>query len=93
MIDKQKYDLYEIEIPSTDPFLLMEVIGMPIGKNLKVIKLKEDFPISVGRSDDCDVRINDSSVSNRHSILRFDTKLQKFILQDDHSKFGTLLLI
>ena len=52
--------------------MLMEVIGMPIGKNMKVIKVKEDFSISIGRSDDCDVRINDSSVSCKHSILRFD---------------------
>ena len=75
MIGKQKYDLYEIELPKTELFIFMEVIGMPIGKNLKVIKVKEDFSISVGRSDDCDVRINDSSVSNRHSILRFDSNL------------------
>ena len=72
MVDKQKYDLFEIDLPRSEPYMLMEVIGMPIGKNMKVIKVKEDFSISIGRSDDCDVRINDSSVSCKHSILRFD---------------------
>ena len=72
MVDKKKYDLFEIDLPPSEPYMLMEVIGMPIGKNMKVIKVKEDFSISIGRSDDCDVRINDSSVSCKHSILRFD---------------------
>ena len=66
---------------------------MPIGKNVKVIKVREEFSISIGYCDESDVRINDSSVSRKHATLRFDHSIQEFILQDDCSKFGTLLLI
>ena len=53
---------------------------MPSGKNIKVIKVREDFQISIGRSEESDVRINDSSVSSRHAILRLDQTIQEFVL-------------
>ena len=71
----------------------MEVIGMPSGKNMKLIKIQDEFTVTLGRSEDCDVRINDSSISYRHALLRFDYSIQEFVLQDDYSKYGTLLLI
>ena len=47
--------------------------------------------IKLGRGFDCDIRINDISVSRSHAII----KLEKgnFYLQDSNSKFGTLLLM
>ena len=66
---------------------------MPVGKNLKVIKVKEDFTLSIGRDEESDVRINDSSVSFKHATIRFDYSISEFVLQDDFSKYGTLLLI
>ena len=93
IIDGYKYDLFDIELPQTEPYILMEVIGMPIGKNIKVIKVREDFTLSIGRDEESDVRINDSSVSYKHAIIRFEHQIQEFVLQDDYSKFGTLLLI
>ena len=71
----------------------MEVVGMPSGKNMKLIKIRDEFTVTLGRSDDCDVRINDSSISYKHALLRFDYTIQEFVLQDDYSKYGTLLLI
>ena len=66
---------------------------MPVGKNLKVIKVKEDFTLSIGRDEECDIRINDSTVSYKHATIRFDFSIQEFVLQDDISKYGTLLMI
>ena len=66
---------------------------MPSGKNMKLIKIQDEFTVTLGRSEDCDVRINDSSISYRHALLRFDYTIQEFVLQDDYSKYGTLLLI
>lgn len=63
VINGQKYDLYEMERPKFDPYLIMEVVGMPVGKNIKLIKVMRDLTISLGRSEDCDVRINDASIS------------------------------
>ena len=93
MIDDLKYDLFDVDVPEEEPYIQMEVIGMPIGKNIKVLKVKEDFELSIGRDEESDIRINDSSVSCRHSIIRFDNSIKEFVLQDDYSKFGTLLLI
>ena len=59
-------------MPEEEPYILMEVIGMPVGKNLKVIKVKEDFTLSIGRDEECDIRINDSTVSYKHATIRFD---------------------
>ena len=36
---------------------------MPIGKNVKLVKVPKDYIIDLGRSEECDVRINDSSIS------------------------------
>ena len=66
---------------------------MPSGKNMKLIKTRDEYPISLGRSEECDVRINDSSISYKHASLRYEQTIQEFVLQDDFSKFGTLLLL
>ena len=66
---------------------------MPSGKNIKLIKTRDEYPISLGRSEECDVRINDSSISYKHASLRYEQTIQEFVLQDDFSKFGTLLLL
>ena len=66
---------------------------MPSGKNIKLVKVSNDYTISLGRSEDSDVRINDASISQKHATLRFDRKIQEFVLQDEYSKFGSLLLI
>jgi pSer/pThr/pTyr-binding forkhead associated (FHA) protein len=46
----------------------------------------------LGRGHDADVRVTDISVSRFHALIR---KSQKgyFILEDNHSKFGTLALV
>ena len=93
LIDGHKYDIYDIERPETDPYLIMEVVGMPVGKNIKLIKIGKDFNISLGRGEDSDVRVNDSSISQKHASLRFEQSIQEFVLQDEDSKFGSLLLI
>ena len=37
--------------------------------------------------------MNDSSISQKHASLRFEQSIQEFVLQDEDSKFGSLLLI
>ena len=45
----------------------------------------------MGRGHDSDLRINDISVSRTHAMIRF--KDGKFFLEDNFSKFGTLVLV
>ncbi len=48
--------------------------------------------IKLGRGHDADVRVTDISVSRFHASLRKTAK-GYFVLEDNHSKFGTLALI
>lgn len=45
----------------------------------------------LGRGHDSDLRINDISVSRCHAVIKF--KNNAFFLQDNVSKFGTLILV
>lgn len=45
----------------------------------------------MGRGHESDLRINDISVSRLHAMVKY--KEGKFLLEDNISKFGTLVLI
>jgi pSer/pThr/pTyr-binding forkhead associated (FHA) protein len=46
----------------------------------------------LGRGHESDVRVSDISVSRCHAILKYDLKDHNFYLEDNLSKFGTLVL-
>ena len=46
-------------------------------------------PLKVGRGHQCEMRVNDISVSRIHAEIRFENN--KFYLKDLKSKFGTLV--
>ena len=50
-----------------------------------------DF-IKVGRGHDSEVRITDISVSRFHALIK-KTVRGDYILEDNYSKFGTLVLV
>ena len=45
----------------------------------------------LGRGHESDLRINDISVSRCHAKIKFENG--KFLLEDNNSKFGTLVLV
>jgi pSer/pThr/pTyr-binding forkhead associated (FHA) protein len=45
----------------------------------------------MGRGHESDLRINDISVSRLHAFIKF--KDGRFLLEDNTSKFGTLVLV
>ena len=45
----------------------------------------------LGRGHESDLRINDISVSRCHTKIKFERG--NFLLEDNHSKFGTLVLV
>ena len=45
----------------------------------------------MGRGHDSDIRIADISVSKCHAVIKYDNG--EFYLEDNNSKFGTLVLI
>jgi pSer/pThr/pTyr-binding forkhead associated (FHA) protein len=53
-------------------------------KNMSTFKL--------GRGHESDVRVSDISVSRCHAILKYDMSDHSYYLEDNLSKFGTLVL-
>lgn len=47
--------------------------------------------VTIGRSNDNDIRANDISVSRCHAYIRYDQNEGIFVLEDNQSKFGTLV--
>ena len=47
--------------------------------------------IKLGRGHQCDLRISDISVSRVHALLKYEE--DKFLVFDNDSKFGTLILL
>jgi pSer/pThr/pTyr-binding forkhead associated (FHA) protein len=56
---------------------------------IKPNQTKDTF--KMGRGHESDLRINDISVSRCHALIKF--KNGKFLLEDNLSKFGTLVLV
>jgi hypothetical protein len=87
------YNLVEYEKPEGD-FLALESLNQEKNTS-RIIHLirpndkKDSFKF--GRGHESDLRINDISVSRCHAIIKF--KDNKFTLEDNLSKFGTLVLI
>jgi pSer/pThr/pTyr-binding forkhead associated (FHA) protein len=46
----------------------------------------------LGRGHESDVRVSDISVSRCHAILKYDSNDNTYYLEDNLSKFGTLVL-
>jgi predicted N-acetyltransferase YhbS len=53
---------------------------------------ERDF-IRLGRSVHTDLRVNDISVSRIHAHIRMDRVTKKVFVEDNESKFGTLIQI
>ena len=88
------FKLIDITEPKADSqYILLE--SMPLDKNtsrnihmLTVTDKKSDFKL--GRGHESEVRINDISVSRCHAKIKLVKG--KFMLEDNTSKFGTLVL-
>ena len=83
---------YDVEAPEQNNHIVFEVLGMPTGKNFSVVRIPDNYALSVGRSDS-DICVPDISVSRRQSFIKYDVNLGELVLQDDFSRFGTHLLI
>jgi len=93
-LNGKNYSLIDITIPDKN-YLVLESLNQTKDncnyKSIHVIKITEGERILLGRGHDCDIRINDISVSRKHSVLEFSEG--SVLLKDLYSKFGTLSLI
>lgn len=91
--DGRTYNLVDYERP-TENYLVLESLNQEknTSRIIHIIKpnqTKDTFKL--GRGHESDLRINDISVSRLHAIIKY--KDNKFLLEDNLSKFGTLVLV
>eukprot|EP00929_Paragymnodinium_shiwhaense_P024308 TRINITY_DN14999_c0_g2_i1.p1 TRINITY_DN14999_c0_g2~~TRINITY_DN14999_c0_g2_i1.p1 ORF type:complete len:433 (+),score=70.96 TRINITY_DN14999_c0_g2_i1:76-1374(+) len=83
-----------VEVPHTQaPFIVLENLvpqSQHARHGLHVISVAEK-ELKLGRGHESDVRIADVSISRCHAIVRFERG--QFLLQDNNSKFGTLVAL
>jgi len=90
----RKYNLIDYERPEGKNYIILE--SLPFDKNssrmIHILSPSEDFnEFKLGRGHDSDVRVSDISVSRIHAFINY--KEGNFYLQDNHSKFGTLVML
>ena len=57
-----------------------------------IVKFNSDNALRIGRGLDNQLILNDISVSRNHSVIKLDQNYN-LVLEDNNSKFGTLVLI
>ena len=74
-------------------YLTIECLTLDKNNNrcLYVVNLENNHKLKIGRGHDANIVLSDISVSRVHSILTIEN--QKVFLEDNNSKFGTLILV
>lgn len=84
-------DLFPVETPSAPHMILEEISKERSSKAIHVIHLTTKDSLRLGRGHESEVRISDISVSRCHAIISY--RNGAFYLEDNKSKFGTLVEI
>lgn len=92
---KHKDQLYELLDFKSEFENYITIESLTIDKNnhrcIYVINLSNNIKIKIGRGQESNLILSDISVSRIHSILTVENK--NIFLQDNNSKFGTLVLV
>mmetsp|Transcript_26500 Transcript_26500/g.26145 ORF Transcript_26500/g.26145 Transcript_26500/m.26145 type:complete len:122 (+) Transcript_26500:321-686(+) len=86
----QKIELVSIAYP-TKPYIIIEDHRPVRGQNLclHIISIEEGQHALIGRGHECDIKLSNHCVSRRHARIKLQNN--QFIIEDQNSKFGTLL--
>jgi hypothetical protein len=74
-------------------FIVMESVTMQNIRIIHVVDMKNKTMIKVGRGHDADIRVTDISVSRFHAMINYCPEKGEYFLEDNNSKFGTLVLV
>lgn len=93
-VNQKLYKLVDVKKPRTGNYMVME--SLPLEKNTSrtihvLIFTPEHEKFTMGRGHESLIRVNDISVSRLHAILKQTN--QGIFIQDNQSKFGTLVLV
>jgi hypothetical protein len=91
------YRLVDVDqdIPAERNFLLLESLTFEKNSSRMVHLIMPDTEKKVfklGRGHESDVRVSDISVSRCHALVKYNDDNGRFYLEDNLSKFGTLVL-
>lgn len=91
------YRLIDVEpdIPKEQNYLLLESLTFEKNSSRMVHLIMPDsdkFNFKLGRGHESDVRVSDISVSRCHALIKYNQSNGRFYLEDNLSKFGTLVL-
>ena len=87
------YNIFDIGIPD-GPFCILESLSIDKNSSRMIFIMKpnkDQMEFKVGRGHDSDIRVSDISVSRFHAKIKYQDG--KFLLEDNTSKFGTLVMI
>jgi pSer/pThr/pTyr-binding forkhead associated (FHA) protein len=90
----RKYGLVDFTLPASNNFLLLESLTFEKNSSrmmhlIKPSDLKSVFKL--GRGHESEIRVSDISVSRGHAVLKYGED-HNYYLEDNQSKFGTLVL-
>lgn len=93
----QSYRLIDVEqdIPENRNYIMLESLTFEKNSSRMVhlIMPENDKKVfKMGRGHESDVRVSDISVSRCHALIKFNSETGRFYLEDNLSKFGTLVL-
>lgn len=89
----QNYNLVKYDKPQGD-YMVLESLSQEknTSRIIHIIRPAANKTVfKLGRGHESDLRINDISVSRCHTKIKFEKG--KFLLEDNQSKFGTLVLV
>ena len=93
--NNREYHIVDMkEIPKETPYMILESLDHDKNSSriIHTIMLGgEKHNFKMGRGHDSDLRVNDISVSRCHAIIKYIDS--KYYLEDNLSKFGTLVLL
>ena len=74
-------------------YLLFEILDKFGKKTINIVSLENKDKINIGRSSSSDICIEENSLSRSHSIIHKDKLRNELYIEDNNSKFGTLIMI
>jgi pSer/pThr/pTyr-binding forkhead associated (FHA) protein len=89
-IGGKRCDILDVPTPN-DGFLVIETVPKTFTdtRSFHAINMHHHEKFTIGRGNNCDIRISDISVSRVHATLKF--KQGRLVIKDNCSKFGTLV--
>jgi hypothetical protein len=90
------YYLIDIKKPIKCEYIILESLNLRKNdkylKSIHIISLLKDY-ILIGRDNENDVMENESSISRKHAVLKYNKDNGNIILENRSTKFGTLVLV